>query len=70
MTGEIINLKRARKAKARTAREAEADANRLRFGRTKAERQLSSAKDELAARRLDGHRLTREDDDDGCGPQS
>ncbi|MEQ1695476.1 MAG: DUF4169 family protein [Hyphomicrobiaceae bacterium] len=67
MTGEIINLKRARKAKARSANEAVAEANRVRFGRTKVERELSSAKDDLAARRLDGHRLTREGDD---GPES
>jgi hypothetical protein len=69
MTGEIINLKRARKTKARTAKEAEADANRVRFGRTKAERELSSAKGQLAARRLDGHRLAK-GDDDGSGSSS
>lgn len=63
MTGEIINLKRARKAKARSAKEAESQANRIAFGRTKAERALSSAKDGLAARRLDGHLLTGSDDD-------
>lgn len=69
MTGEIINLKRARKAKARTVREAEADANRVRFGRTKVERDLSSAKGELAARRLDGHKLSKSEDD-GSGSSS
>lgn len=63
MTGEIINLKRARKAKARSAKEADAQANRLTFGRTKAERALNSAKDQMAARKLDGHRLTGADDD-------
>jgi hypothetical protein len=70
MTGEIINLKRARKAKTRSAKEAEADANRVRFGRTKAERQLTSTKGDLAARRLDGHRLTKGDEDDGSGSSS
>lgn len=69
MTGEIINLKRARKAKSRVAKEAEADANRAKFGRTKAERELNSAKDELAARRLEGHRL-KADSDDGSEPAS
>ena len=69
MTGEIINLKRVRKAKARAAKDAEADANRVRFGRTKAERDLNAAKGELAARRLDGHRTTSSDDD-GSEPAS
>ena len=35
---EIVNLKRVRKDKARREREHEADANRLRFGRTKAQK--------------------------------
>ena len=35
---EIVNLRRARKDKARQQRESEADANRRRFGRTKAEK--------------------------------
>jgi hypothetical protein len=35
---EIVNLKRVRKDKARGERESEADANRRRFGRTRAER--------------------------------
>ena len=35
---EIVNLRRARKDKARRERESEADANRRRFGRTKAEK--------------------------------
>ena len=70
MTGEIINLKRARNGKARSAKETAAAANRVNFGRTKAERELNAAKGELAARRLDGHRLTGGDDDDGSEPQS
>ncbi len=47
---EIINLNRFRKARARAEREAQADANRLLHGRTKAERRLTD-------RRLDGARL-------------
>ncbi|PSC05110.1 DUF4169 domain-containing protein [Alsobacter soli] len=57
MTADIINLRRARKAKGRAAAEAQASENRVRFGRTKAERQRLEAEDELAARRLEGHRL-------------
>ncbi len=39
MTAEIVNLRRARKAKARASDEAAAAENRIRFGRTKDERQ-------------------------------
>jgi len=35
---EIVNLKRIRKDKARQEREREAEANRRRFGRTKAQK--------------------------------
>ena len=44
---EIVNLKRVRKDKARQERQREAEANRQRFGRTKAQK----AKDEDAAQR-------------------
>jgi len=44
---DIVNLKRARKDKARSEREREAVANRLRFGRTKVQR---SADQDAAAR--------------------
>ena len=54
---EIVNLNRARKAKARADREAKAAENRVRFGRTKAEKDAIREKDRLAARSLDGHRL-------------
>ena len=60
---EIINLRRARKARARDQAATEAATNRMRHGRTKAE----TARDELAEararRHLDGHR--RESDDTG-----
>lgn len=51
---EIINLNRARKAKARAADKAGAAANRLAFGRTKAERERTTGQAEIEARRLDG----------------
>ena len=54
--GEIINLRRVRKAKARLAAEAEAKANRAQHGRTKAEKNLTAAEQEAAARKLDGHK--------------
>ena len=57
---EIVNLRRARKRKERAEKEARAAENRIGFGRSKAERALSDARKDLAARRLEGHR--REDD--------
>jgi hypothetical protein len=53
---EIVNFKRARKKKARDAAETEAAANRLTYGRSKAERNLSRAEQEAAERKLDGHK--------------
>lgn len=53
---EIVNLKRARKAKARAEAEATAQANRVAFGRTKAERKLAKAQTEAEGKKLDGHK--------------
>ena len=53
---EIINLRQARKNKARADKEARAEQNRITFGRTKAEKELSKAERELAQRRLDSHK--------------
>lgn len=61
--GDIVNLRRARKARDRASAEAQAEQNRIAFGRTKAERKLTEAKKTLAERRLEGHRLS--DDPDG-----
>jgi hypothetical protein len=55
--GDIINLRRARKAKARTASEEKAAANRARFGRGKAESDLAAASRDLETRRLDAHQI-------------
>ena len=52
---EIFSLSKARKAKARVAKEQTAAANRVKFGRTKAERQLEKAQDALETRRIDAH---------------
>jgi len=51
---EIINLRRARKARDRVASEAEAAANRLSHGRSKAEKQATRAERERLERTLDG----------------
>ena len=59
---EIINLRQARKQKARAEKEARANENRTAFGRTKAEKNLSQAEQDLAKSRLDSHK--RDDDDE------
>ena len=55
--GDVINLKRFKKRSERDQAAKQADANRVRFGRTKSERAL----DELRTRRtnglLDQHRI-------------
>lgn len=57
---EIVNLRRARKAKARSDAKREADGNAARFGRPKAAREAEEARAALEARRLDGHRREQE----------
>ena len=54
---EIVNLHRARKERARREREAQADANRHRFGRTKAEKASDRDTASRTTRALDGKRL-------------
>ena len=53
---EIINLRKARKARTRAEKEAVAAENRVAFGRTKAEKQRAEAEQRLAARKLEAHR--------------
>lgn len=52
--GEPINLNKARKAKARSDRSIEAAANRVQFGRTKAEKERDRIERDRAKRALDG----------------
>ena len=51
---EIINLRRARKEKARQAAADGAASNRVRFGRTKAERMNEAVENARIAAMLDG----------------
>ena len=55
--GDLVNLRRARKSRARADAASEADAKRVAFGRTKAEKSLTKAERDLAERRIDGHRM-------------
>ncbi len=54
---EIVNLRRARKNLARAENEKQAGANRIKFGRSKAEKDLAKAEDKNAVKFLDGHKM-------------
>lgn len=56
MTAEIINLNKVRKAKARAEKEQRAEENRVRHGRTKAEREAEDARRSVESAHLDGMR--------------
>ncbi len=56
---EIVNLRRARKDKARAEADAKASANRAAHGRTKADKIISKTRTDKAEKHLDGHK--RED---------
>ncbi len=53
----VVNLRLARKAKARAEREASAGSNRVLHGRTRSERTTQAIEASRATRLLDGHRL-------------
>lgn len=62
MTANIVNLNRARKARARIDKEKQAEANRLRFGASKAERSEAARDKADLDRKLDGAQLDGTDD--------
>ncbi|WP_113099459.1 DUF4169 family protein [Agrobacterium sp. fls2-241-TYG-188a] len=64
MTGDVVNLRQFRKQKARSEKEKQAEQNRLTFGRTKAEKNLTSALNEKAERSLDQGKLEKGEGDD------
>jgi hypothetical protein len=55
--GEIVNLRRARKEKARNAKAAKAADNRILHGTAKPVREVAKARAEKADAALDAHRL-------------
>lgn len=63
MTGEIVNLRKVRKARERSQKDAQAAENRIHYGMPKAERSLLDAKGKMSARRLDGHKLDQGESD-------
>jgi hypothetical protein len=61
---EVINLRRARKRRAREAAQQEAAENRTRFGGSKEIRTLRTALEARETGQLEGHRRVRRKDDD------
>ena len=55
MSAEIINFRQERRRRQREARAAEAAENRVRFGRTRIERETDALRETQARRSLDGH---------------
>ena len=60
---DIINLRRARKGKARAEKEKAAEANRLLHGTPKQLRNLAEARKDKADQALSGHALEKGGDD-------
>ena len=60
---EIINLRRARKAKAKGEKQKTAEANRVLHGTPKPVRDLAKARSELTTQRLENSRLDDDMDD-------
>ena len=59
--GDIVNLKQFRKRSEREQAAKQADANRVRFGRTKSERALDEQQSSRANDHLDQHHIDGED---------
>jgi len=62
--GDIVNLKDHRKRKAREQKQADADAKRMLFGRTKGEKQRDEIEKETNIRKLDGAKRERDEADE------
>lgn len=58
---EIVNLRMARKVRARAADKAQAEANRAKHGRSKAERKLTEAEATRLTRTVEGARREKDD---------
>ncbi|MBZ9763502.1 DUF4169 family protein [Mesorhizobium sp. CA8] len=60
--GEVVNLRQARKQKARTEKERQASENRALYGRSKPERERDRLTSEKAENFVAGHRREKPDD--------
>jgi hypothetical protein len=59
--GDLVNLKRFKKRKERSASERQAETNRAQFGRNKFERAADSKRANRASDLLDQHKIKSED---------
>jgi len=62
VSAEILNLRQFRKKQARSDKEKQAEQNRISFGRTKVEKQLTKALNDKAAQVHEQGRIDRNDD--------
>ncbi len=60
--GEVINLNKKRKTKIRLEKAKKASENRIKFGRTKKEKQIEKQENERNERHLDGHKLEKKEE--------
>ena len=63
MSSNVVNLNRFRKKKQREEKAKQAEINRIRHGRTQAEKDRERAERERATRLIDGKRLERRPED-------
>jgi Domain of unknown function (DUF4169) len=63
--GEIINLKRIKKQREKSIKETKAAENRTLYGQTKADKQKQRAETALEKKRLDGHKMDKNDEESG-----
>lgn len=63
MSADVVNLRQFRKVKTRAEKERQAEQNRLTFGRSKAEKNLTGALNAKAEKALDQGRLETSNDD-------
>jgi hypothetical protein len=61
MSAEIVNLRQFKKKQARSEKEKQAEQNRISFGRTKTEKQLTKALNEKAERALEQGKIEKND---------
>ncbi|MBP5857392.1 DUF4169 family protein [Marivibrio halodurans] len=59
---DIVNLKTFRKEKARRVKDAEASANRTKFGRTKADKIREREEEARGRDKHEAHRIVRDED--------
>ena len=57
MTADIINLRRVKKNLARADSEKAAEANRVKFGRSKLEKSITAIENKRTAKSLDGKKI-------------